>query len=476
MTRSASSTALRRLLALCLTLAALSPASASAQSAPSFGGFSAAVETAALSMVVYEPAVQLAVTSSLAAADLGLARTHLSTGPNGKALASLGWPGDFVAGAPGLVAEDAPAYPGAAQAQFPQGPTEHAGPEAPGIVATHAEAKDYLAVADARVGPDVEGAISVASAEGHGRSTVEDGVVLAQGAASLTAVDLLAGLVTVEDIRATAVARSDGATASSESTTVVSGLQIGGQGFIADAGGVRPVGGDQAAGMPEGDEMLKQIGLTVEYTAPEESVDGARAERVGQVLRITVDTVLLREAMMQLPLAQAIEATPGEVAAQLYPVLNLGPKVVFQLGGIRVSAVATEEYSAGDIAGGIGGAATDDSSFFGAGSAAPMPFAGDTGVWTDTGTAGTPAPSFAGSAGGGVVGAVPLTSTGAGALPEAFRGIPGALLGLALLLSLSAARRLRGLTAAVLAGGGAVASRCTGAATGGIPDLRATRG
>lgn len=167
--------------------------------------------------------------------------SSLDTGENGRALASSAWPGEFtgnlgsllqVFGAP----EEAGAlnYPVRAEAST-AGPAEA---NQPGM---SARVDGPLAEATASSdGYDGDGSefLTFGDVASVSRSELVDGTVVVSATAVVTDIDI-GGVITIDSVKTTAIARTDGSTGTSEGNAVVSGVEIGGQPARVDENGIR---------------------------------------------------------------------------------------------------------------------------------------------------------------------------------------------------------------------------------------------
>lgn len=171
-----------------------------------------------------------------------LAHTYSSfdTGANGLALASSAWPGEFV-GNLGSLAQvfGAPAeagvlnYPVRAEAST-AGPAEASGP------GMDARVDGAVAEAVATSGAyDGEGSafLTYGDVRSVSRSELVDGVLVVTASSTVSDVSI-GGVITIDAVHTTAIARSDGATGSNDGSTSVTGLEVGGQPARVDEHGV----------------------------------------------------------------------------------------------------------------------------------------------------------------------------------------------------------------------------------------------
>lgn len=167
--------------------------------------------------------------------------SSLDTGENGLALASSQWPGEFAGNAGSLfqvfgAPEEAGAlnYPVRAEAST-------AGESESAMAGMSARVEGPLAEAIAEAG-DFDGAgsefLSYGDARSVSRSEIVGETVTVTATATVTDIDI-GGIITIDSVQTTAIARTDGITGSNEGSTVVNGLEIAGQPARVDENGVR---------------------------------------------------------------------------------------------------------------------------------------------------------------------------------------------------------------------------------------------
>jgi hypothetical protein len=167
--------------------------------------------------------------------------SSIDTGPNGLALASTQWPGELVGNAGSLAQvfgapEEAGAanYPVRAEAST-AGPSEAA--SEPGM---RAKVEGTLAEATATSeGFDGAGSefLTFGDVQTVSRSEVIEGEVVVTATATVTDIEI-GGIITIDSVQTTAIARSDGTDGSNSGGATVSGLEIAGQPARVDEDGV----------------------------------------------------------------------------------------------------------------------------------------------------------------------------------------------------------------------------------------------
>ena len=179
---------------------------------------------------------------------------RIDTGPNGQALASTQWPGDFFANF-GSLLQVFGAPPEAGQANYPvRAEASSSGQQEvtaePGMSAK-ADGPTAEAVALFE-GYDGGESMKFGNIDSRSSTALEGELGVARASTTITDFNF-GGQITIESIQTTAGASTDGTTGKAEGSTLVKGLQIGGQPAWVDENGVhagdqnQPNPGDAAA-------------------------------------------------------------------------------------------------------------------------------------------------------------------------------------------------------------------------------------
>jgi hypothetical protein len=212
---------------------------------------------------------------------------QLGSGPSGRAVSSIAWPGPLLSNAGSLanvVGTPLPPevvananYPVKAEANAGGGGRDEqtVGPMA--AVVDGAESAARTALSDF----NAPGLVSAARVVTKSRSFLEDGAAVAIAESDLQGVEI-AGLIQIESIRTIAKGTTNGVEATTEHSVVVSGVTVGGQGATLDHEGLHL--GDQSNPNPlepvldGAGAALEGLGMRAFVTKPlEQRADGGTA-------------------------------------------------------------------------------------------------------------------------------------------------------------------------------------------------------
>jgi hypothetical protein len=313
---------MRKLLKIALVLAVWAPAIvlgagyAQSLNAEDFSGFDMGAKATAISFTFDSPSLGIPAhpTGEL---NFAYSEASLQSGPAAYGLGSIVWPGQVAAALPAFVQAtieqesggqfdfpvDVPNYPVRAESFYPQGPTD-AKLDA-GTMHMRSAAKERSAEGIAylnsfsvpavgtmgnqssfsTLGFDPEGAVSMAEA-------------------SATDVSLLGGIIKIDSVVTRAAARSDGEKGKVAGTTTVTGASVQGVGgVIIDSNGVHVA--DQSAGTAAQqqalNQVLNQLGITMQLSRPVDSSAGPKASRSLGGLLISIKSSTIEPLIAALP-------------------------------------------------------------------------------------------------------------------------------------------------------------------------------
>jgi hypothetical protein len=400
--------------------------------AQDFSGFDMGAKAGSVEFVFNSPSLGIPAhpTGEL---DLAYSEASLQSGPSGYGLGSILWPGQVAAAVPSFVQGDfenqcgcklpvnIPNWPVRAETFYPQGPGSsqtNAGTVHMSSVAKETYAEGVAALAGFGFPAVAEiGAQSSMSSTGF---DPQGAVSIAEASAS--DITILGGLVTIGSVVTEATARSDGAQGSVAGTTTVAGAEVKGIGkVVIDRTGVHVA--EQSIGTAAAQQALNQIlrnaGMSIELSAPVDTVQGARASRSLGGVVISIQSSVVEPA---------ISALPEPLQSQIRSQITFDQTFAIQIAPAAVTAGAAKSIAFEPppvfAPTAVGGAAEGGPS-----SAAGAPTAGE--------SAGTSAPSV--EAPSAPVAEVPLAVAPA---RSAFHGVPVWLVVLLVAVALVSSRPL----------------------------------
>jgi hypothetical protein len=334
-------------------LTASSPASGDdIRTDTTLGGFSIKTQAAPFRVLIDDPTLAIPHPPDTPVLEVDPAYTAatLETGPAARGLASSLWPGSLFGDGIGTVTNGQVAsYPIKADARYPDKPYTATDQGGGAFMSSQALGLDVKATARFNPG-DAPGALDIGLAKSMSTATVKDGIAVGTALSQISDVDLMGGIIHIGSVATSITVKGDGKKAVSDGFTSVTGLTVGGMGFVVDDQGVRPVGVPAPGSGPlPGNALdpLKQLGITISGLAQKKSQDATTATRTAAGLTITVDTVVLRGVLNQLPaqlwdaLYGIVDQMPKELQGNLYYLLGATPKITFVLGGGQGTASAS---------------------------------------------------------------------------------------------------------------------------------------
>jgi hypothetical protein len=345
---------MRRLLALVAATMFVSVTPALAQKAPddtpgaNLGGYDTSASAVAVSFQPFLPAL-ISTGDVPFEASLGFSSSRVKSGGNTFGRGALIWPGATAAdlgpvlgvafGQPELGAL-IPKWPLQAQATQNDGEVITG---APPVASMRALGQVDRAEGDTRIADiHVPRVVRVDNVASTSASVVTDGSVSSEAIVKLQGVTLLAGFITVDEIRSVSRTASIGSAASSSGDVDIIGLKIGGiEVSVTDEGFA-------VTGLPpDGQALPGGNGEPAPGTSPEDVVN--------QVLEALGARITLFESISETRGAVAQRMQPGVVISVENPVGGQGPippgRFDIFLASSSASALATPPFS-GDLGGG----------------------------------------------------------------------------------------------------------------------------
>lgn len=258
---------------------------------PALGGFNLRSEASVFEYTYASPGL-LPTGDVIFQASLPYSLAQLNSGPTGRALSSLAWPGPLLADLGVLIEQGVeedqrppfrvPSYPVRAQAFTPQGPHAEETELAPGA-RMRAVAEGTLAHADTRfTGMMIPGVFEAAGIASDATTEVVDDVATTTSRTVLTDVSVLAGLLRIGELVTEVVTTSDGEVGDARAVTSVADVTFAGVAATIDAEGIH-----LAEQEPGGNDITDQVTSNVPFG---DVVDGLRqgtdplSEGLGQLL------------------------------------------------------------------------------------------------------------------------------------------------------------------------------------------------
>ncbi|MCW2751648.1 MAG: hypothetical protein JWR83_2758 [Aeromicrobium sp.] len=367
---------MRRALAATLLVASIAATTPPASADSSLGGYSASAEAAVVRIGIYEPAIPIPADPEVDAS-IGYARSTTTTGPSARGLASYLWPGDAVGDGLGvLLGNEALDYPVKSSSNFPAtdtGPAQNAVQINDGNgMSTSADGETTQAtvvglglgngIGDPGKGlcklmkkcptqptlvnlPDpIAAAATIESLKSTSTVVLGDKSITATARSVASGISILGGIIAINGLDLRSESTSDGATGAPSGTLNITGLIVLGRKI--DLGSSTSIGGKPATA-PKLPQLLKALGITIEYLQNQKSESGATGSLNAQGLTITLDVAVLRNLLklsgLSEPLASAL-SNIDQLGPLLTGLLQLGTKIVITVGDVRTSAKAGPAY------------------------------------------------------------------------------------------------------------------------------------
>lgn len=373
--------------------------SATAQSAPSLGGYQGSAQADGVH-VFYNPEGLLPIAAPV---DLGSpdALATINTGPATFARASVADPGDLVANPDALIAQGAgagyqpgtvPAYPYRVTASSGTGQPEASISPVPGInadVRADEQGSTATSTMPAATAPAI---VTFGTTSSTATTTIDGSTVTVRSRVEISDLVVL-GVLRIGSIITDLTATSDGTTTTTTGGTVVADATVAGMPVTIDAGGAKaapgapttttnPVsgllGGVLAPTVPPVDELLRNVGIDITLVGPVQQGDDKAGQLTAYGLRIgfelsdrtfpVLDQVLGAIPFVDNPLPGApgladlitvararhltsLELARGQVSLSARPARPLSVTATQPAGGGGGGGVASATGSAGSSAG-----------------------------------------------------------------------------------------------------------------------------
>jgi hypothetical protein len=313
--------------------------------AADFSGYDMGAKSAAVQFIFDSPSLGIPANPT-GEMNLAFSEATLRSGPAAYALGSIAWPGQVAAALPiFLQAEierqsmgqidfpmDVPGYPVRAESFHPQGPptatldagTMHMRSSA------RAQSAEGVAYLNKFTVPFV-GTMGNQSSFAQNGFDPDGAVAMTEAAAN--DISLLGGAIKIDSVVTRATARSDGVKGTVAGTTTVAGAEIAGTAVRIDSNGVHVA--DQSSSVAPAqqavNQVLNQLGVTIELAKPVDSHAGPQASRAlnGLIIRIKSET-----------LNPIIDALPQELQTEIRGQITFDQTIAVQIAPAAVTAGA----------------------------------------------------------------------------------------------------------------------------------------
>jgi hypothetical protein len=431
-------------LALWAPIGVIAAGYAQSLSAEDFSGYDMGAKGTAISFTFDSPSLGIPAkpTGEL---NFAYSEASLQSGPAAYGLGSILWPGQVVAGLPPFLQAtieeesggqfdfpvDVPVYPVRAEAFYPQGPTDSSLDA--GTMHMRATSKERSAEGVSYLNKfTLPGIASMGSQASFSTLGFDPDGAVSMVEAAANGVSLLNGAITFDSVVTRATARSDGEKGTVAGTTTIVGAKVGGTPVAIDSNGVHVAGNDTptTAQQQALNQVLNQLGVTMELSRPVDTITGPKASRALGGLMISIKSSTIE------PL---IAALPPELQTQIRGQITFDQTIAVQIAPAAVSAGAARviEFEPPPIAP-PAGPTTDDTS---SSSDEPLTPVGED---APSDTSGTPAAPTTGGA----------TTVALQPVKSDFEGVPLWLTVLLVLIALVASRPLTMLADRIFAARG----------------------
>lgn len=316
---------------------------------------------------------------------------HLDSGPAGRALSSIMWPGDLAGNAPPALvfdtflprdlitvhpqensaweafrreiiagSESSPSYPIRAESFYPQSPHASSYPVGGGIDMTSSASERTAEAMTTGSNATFPGLFEARHLNSKVFAGVRDGIAVAEAVATAKEMDLFGGVIKVQGFRSTKLISSDGHTATVEGSLQISALIVNGV-RVLSIGDDGPKIGDQAVDWSQAMQALDQLaaqGFTIKLAQDTKSIVGpdGRSRVFGMSIRMDA------RGMEQLPdpirsYLRSPGSSPAKPAYDALPGTGQGfadsfgagdQSLTVLLGDVSVATVASPPFTIPD--------------------------------------------------------------------------------------------------------------------------------
>lgn len=317
--------------------------------ADDFSGYDMGGKASAISFIFDSPSLGVPAkpTGEL---NFAYSEASLASGPAAYGLGSVLWPGQVVAALPPFLQDtiesesggqftfpvDVPVYPVRAESFYPQGPTDSSLDA--GTLHMRSAAKEKSAEGVSYLNKfALPGIASMGNQASFSTLGFDPDGAVSMVEAAANGVSLLNGAITFDSVVTRATARSDGEKGTVAGTTTIVGAEVGGTPVAIDSNGVHVAGNDTptAAQQQALNQVLNQLGVTMELSRPVDTITGPKASRSLGGLLISIKSSTLE------PL---IAALPADLQSQIRGQITLDQTFAVQIAPAAVSAGAAKAF------------------------------------------------------------------------------------------------------------------------------------
>jgi hypothetical protein len=385
------------------------PGQAPASADTSLGGYDAVATAAVVRLEVFDPTIPIPATPQLDGS-VGYSSSIVETGPTTRALASYLWPGTVIGdGFDQLLKQPGATYPLQVNSRYPATTTAPANntiqfTDGNGMTTSTdgfntkatvtllglagdntnitgglgtglgklmtkdpTKAHKGLSPQPLPIGKSLAALITAQNLTSTSTTTVAGKILTSVAHAAATNIGLLGGIIKINGLDVLSKVVSDGTKATVSGDATIGSVSILGVKLPISAQGIN-------LGLPAlsktVSDLLSTLGLGFQTVPTAQSVTGAQGEFHSQALVLTIDTKPLK-AIVNNILSPLFAKFPPGARSQLQPILDLGPKIVLNIGTADATGSAAPAFNVGGFGGGTGGGTTGGTGGTGGGSITP---------------------------------------------------------------------------------------------------------